>query len=508
MNRKKYLSIVFTAILVISILGTTVTSTIVEEEQSMGNSFMYPALPQKEVTPDCLLASKPTPEQVHLSWSTNDVYHTMTVMWFTQLKSDSIVLYDTVSHESPEGYAFAQVGTTHQVAPEKDRHRDPIETEFDGWYHEAELTGLNPGTTYYFRVGGQGDCLKEWNFKTIGLDEKVSFAVAGDSRRPWGEGQEIKYSPISISNWPWARDWVTTCAASESPDFVIFSGDMVADGNNQEQWNNWFDSMQEHLVTGDDRMIPIVSVIGNHEMGAHPDVESTYDWFKGLFANPENELWYSLDFPDLHIAILSATGGCVGTWWEPALEEAKTQASWLESDLAGSNAPWKVVVWHVPYYNGFVTGTGYASEPFLKYWSTIVENPEYGVDLAINGHVHNYMRSWPMHTTSIEEVPVDKPWTDVGYKACYELLGDSSEGVTYVVQGCWGAPTDPYVRGGKCDIRDFIAAAAARPSYTMVELAADGMHLLTRDIQGNVLDEAILPYTTTEFPIPEYEYVI
>jgi len=484
-NKWVTLSAIFTSILIISAFAACAPST------------------------DHATALVDEPKQVHLSWSTNDVYHTMTVMWFTQFKPNgSLVLYDTVSHESPQGYAFSQVGAAHQVSPDKDRHGNPIETKFDGWYHEAELTGLSPGTTYYFRVGGLGGYSAEWSLKTIGLREKVSFAVGGDSRRPWGDGWEIKYSPTSISNWPWARDAVTSCAASACPDFVIFCGDMVAEGNSQEQWNNWFDSLQEHLVTEDGRMIPIVAVIGNHDMGAHPDVESTYQWFKGVFANPGNELWYSLDFPDLHVTALSATGGCVGTWWAPALQEAKKQLNWLESDLAGGNAPWTVVVWHIPYYSGFVTGTGYPSEPFLKYWAPIVEDQAYGVDLVINGHVHNYMRSWPIRTMLIEDVPVDKPSTDLGYKATYELQTNSSDGVTYIVQGCWGAPTEPYLKGGDCDIRDFTAAAAARPSYTLVELTDDGIQVLTKDTRGNVLDDFTLPYTTTDFVVPEYEYVI
>lgn len=459
-----------------------------------------------EVAGGSATAEKFEPEQVHLSWSTNDVYHTMTVMWWTESPGRDRVVYDTASHELPKKYAYRADGIHFQIAPEVDRHGEPIETKFEGWYHETELTGLEPGTTYYFRVGGPGGYSQEWSFRTIGLDQNVKFVMGGDSRSPYA-AYEIKSAPTAISNWPIARDWVTTGAAGEDPDFIVFGGDMVNEGRKQGDWNDWFDSMQECLVK-DGRMIPIVAVIGNHEMGAYPDVESTYEWFKGVFANPGNELWFSLDFPNLHLTALSTTGGCTATWWEPALEEAVAQVEWLESDLAGSDAEWKVVAFHVPYYSGFVTGTGYASEPFLKYWAPILEDPAYGVDLVIGGHVHNYLRSWPMRTTSVEEVTVDLPWTEVGYLAHYELLRDSSAGVTYMVQGTWGAPTDPYVKGTECDIRDFMASASARPSYTVAELIGDGLHFVTKDISGEVLDEATLHYTTKKFPVPEYEYVI
>ena len=436
-----------------------------------------------EIIDECVLKQKTNPEQVHLSWSTNDVYHSMTAMWFTEFPAASSVLYDLVPKKAPGDYAFSCRGSPHQIS------------SFDGWYHETELTGLEPGKTYYFRVGGPGGYSREWNFRTIGLDQQVGFVVGGDSRRPHHD--ELKSKTPGGPKWPGARDRVTSCVAREDPDFVVFIGDMVLEGNDQEHWNNWFESIQDRLVTSDGRMIPLVAVIGNHEMGAYPDVDSSYEWFRGVFANPGNELCYSLDFPNLHLTALSATGGCVGTWWQYAVPEAKAQTDWLEKDLAESDAKWKVVTWHVPYYSGFLTGTGYPSDVFLKYWALIVEKPEYGVDLVVNGHVHNYMRSWSLRTTGIEEVPADEKCTDVGYEAHYKLVDNSSEGVTYIVQGCWGAPIEPYVKGGDCDLREFVASAAARPSYTLVELADDGVHVLTKDVWGEVVDDFRLPYLIT-----------
>jgi hypothetical protein len=198
-----------------------------------------------EVIDECVLKQKTNPEQVHLSWSTNDVYHSMTAMWFTSSPAASLVLYDVVPQEDPRDYAFSCLGTAHQIR------------NFDGWYHEAELTGLEPGKTYYFRVGGPRGHSREWSFRTIGLDQQVRFAVGGDSRRPHPD--ELKFKPC-IPSWPDPRDRVFSCVAGESPDFVLFLGDMVLEGNNQEHWTNWFESIQDRLVTPDGRMIPLVAL--------------------------------------------------------------------------------------------------------------------------------------------------------------------------------------------------------------------------------------------------------
>ncbi len=437
-----------------------------------------------------IVGADEVPSQIHLTWATNDVYHTIAVSWWTSYEGSDEVLYDT---DSGAPYAYAAVGDHQSVA------------DFEGQYHDVELTGLAPGTTYYFVCGGDEGWSEEKSFRTIGLGEEVSFVLGGDSRRPYAS-YEIKSSPTAISNWPDARNWVSTTMAEEDPDFVVFIGDMVNSGNNQEEWANWLEMVEERWVTTDGCMIPLVPVIGNHEMGAYPNVESSYEYFTGIFALPGNERYYSLDFPDLHVTALCTTGGCVATWWDPAEVEALEQVDWLESDLAGSDAEWKIVAFHIPYYSSFVTGTGYPSEPFLKYWAPIIEDPAYGVDIVATGHVHNYMRSWPMRTTEIEEIWVDNPYSNyVGYRAKYALKGKSSKGVTYIVQGCWGAPTDPYEKDTDCDIRRFMAEAAARPSYTLAELTDGELHAVTKDTDGNVLDDATLPYTGLR-PPPEYNF--
>ncbi|HDD25757.1 MAG TPA: metallophosphoesterase family protein, partial [Acidilobales archaeon] len=409
------------------------------------------------------------PRYIHLSWAVNDVYHTMTIMWWTEYDvSGNVVVYDTVSHEGEDiaAYRFKAIAETHQVCA--------YGKCFPGYWHEVTLTGLQPGTTYYFKVGGPGGWSKEYKFRTIDPNKPVKIVVTGDSRRPWGEGYELKVHPEVTSNYPWSRIWLAKAVATEDPDAVIFVGDMVNEGNNWEHWSKWFEDVTDNLITADGRIIPIIAVIGNHEMGAYPNVESTYEWFKGVFANPGNELWFSLDFPNLHVLVLATTGGCVGTWWAPMVEEAKEQVDFIKEDLASTDAKWIIAAFHVPYYDCFPSGTGYPSEVLLKYWAKLLE--EGGVDMVFTGHVHNYMRSWPLRTVDVVEVPVDRPWTKVGYKYVYELKHSSEEGTTYVVVGTAGAPTDPYEKGGACAIRDFMASAYARHMYVLLEINSTNIH--------------------------------
>ncbi|MGD2177122.1 MAG: S8 family serine peptidase, partial [Anaerolineae bacterium] len=234
-----------------------------------------------------------SPSLVHLSWAEDDVHHTIAAVWWTGVEAETTMVYDTVSHEAAADYQFTASGEAYSIAPETDLDGDAIETSFPGQFHEVDLTGLEPGTLYYFRVGGNGVWSREWSFRTIGLDEDVKFVAGGDSRRPYGSA-DIKYNPYGISNWPYGRDLVSQGAADEDPHFVWFLGDMVDSGNSWDNWQNWLESMEENLVTDDGRMIPIVAVIGNHEVGAYPRTDNTYAWFTGLFANPGDELTFAL----------------------------------------------------------------------------------------------------------------------------------------------------------------------------------------------------------------------
>lgn len=88
-------------------------------------------------------ATGSTPEHIHITLQNSDPSTSVTISW----RSDSetgMVLYDTDPHDG---------------AP--DHYTEPIEAEahiLSGtslYIHDAELTGLAPGATYYFICGSE-----------------------------------------------------------------------------------------------------------------------------------------------------------------------------------------------------------------------------------------------------------------------------------------------------------------------------------------------------------------
>jgi len=462
-------------------------------------------------------------EQVHLGWATNDVYRTMTVMWFSDVPDDAKqrVVYSTSRHpgevteaEARELYESAVIGSAEVIQPTMAPDGSSITTTaFEGLYCTAEIRNLEPGTRYFFRVlDGLGGATSEWWFQTIALDQEVTFAFGGDSRRPYEDAgvpfAELRGKPDAAANWPQMRDFITSGAAAKNPDFMLFLGDFVNNGDSQSQWSHWLNAWQENAVSPAARMIPIVPVIGNHEMGTHPDVNSSYEWCMRQFAMPGEDPWFALDFPNLHLTVLAATFRQVssGNAWSKAEAEIEAQQAWLEADLsseAATGAAWQLVAFHANYFGCYVSGTGYPSDAYLQAWTKLFQDS--GVDLVMMGHTHNYTRSWPI-VLSEDDIAATRIRDE-------NLTGDSTEGITYITHGSWGAPPNPLVAGTSCQVRSWIVSAAGHPviATATVKTTASGEDRLTirvENTRGDRIDTFVLPFSRESLSTPRYEEVI
>jgi hypothetical protein len=64
-----------------------------------------------------------------------------------------------------------------------------------------------------------------------------------------------------------------------------------------------------------------------------------------------------------------------------------TQTNWLKTVLSSSTALWKIVVFHHP---AWTCGAYRSNSAVVQSWVPIIE--QYGVDLVLSGHDHNYQR--------------------------------------------------------------------------------------------------------------------
>ncbi|MFO7956755.1 MAG: metallophosphoesterase [Candidatus Brocadiia bacterium] len=218
--------------------------------------------------------------------------------------------------------------------------------------HAARLTDLRPGTRYRYEISSAGESL-QGTFSTAPREgEPVRFVVYGDTRsRPEMHGA------------------VGAAIAGEHPDFVVNTGDLVANGQNWDQWPEQFFGPATELL----RRTALWPVRGNHERDAV--------LYRELFELPGNELFYSFDWGDVHFVVLDSHG---------TPEQREEMLRWLEQDLAANDARWTFVTYHVPTFN---VG-GHASQWGRDDVLPIMER--HGVDMVFNGHSHLYERFRPI----------------------------------------------------------------------------------------------------------------
>lgn len=359
----------------------------------------------------------PEPSQVHLGWPARDTSTSIAMLWNT----DPGTLASVVEWGTREPFEHRDAGVSFTVGP-------PDVAPYR--MHELRLCGrLTPGTTYRYRVGGDGHWSPTFQFTTPqapGTFDSFTVAIAGDSRgsyEAWGQ--------------------IVAKMAAHDPDLFLFSGDMVTRGDNPAEWLAWWDATDELFASK-----VVVPAHGNHEVLSA--------WYFANFSLPGREQWFVVDYGNATIASLNDT---VTT---PEDLQVR-QPAFLREALSGSRAAWKIALHHRAEYS---TSTAHGSARDLQAaWVPVFD--EQGVDLVFAGHNHLYERSKPLRGGAV---------TGPG------------EGTVYFVSGGAGAPlyrdTEP---------APFNAHVAVERHYLIAEFGPTAVTITARDLSDNVLDQVTLP---------------
>lgn len=293
--------------------------------------------------------SSKMPDQITLTWS-SDPSNGMDIQW----RTDTTVSTGMVK--------YREKGTTNEFSVEaekfvmKDRvlMNDQVINHFT-----AQLKNLKPGTTYEYQIAPQTNWPQICTFSTPAADKSFSFIWFGDTH----------HSP-TLTN-------LFNLADKTYPDAAFYSiaGDLVSDGMQRDQWDDLFEFTKNVVCRK-----PFMSVLGNHDnrsgLGAM--------MYREFFSYPKNgpkgikkEHTYSFRYKNALFLMIDVTS------------PIEIQTTWIEEQLANTDATWKFAMFHFPPYNW--------EEPYFdiqKAWVPVFD--KYHVDMVFSGHIHYYMRSKPM----------------------------------------------------------------------------------------------------------------
>ncbi len=272
-------------------------------------------------------------------------------------------------------------------------------------YHRLKIAGLKPYTRYAYQVTEGGKASKPATFLTAPKpDQPFHFIAYGDTRT-----QPDKHASVI------AR------VLTFHPDFVIQTGDLVADGTNESQWDVFWQI--ETPLLRDTAYYP---ALGNHEKEGAP-------YFR-YFGVPQE---YSFDYGNTHFVALDTN--------RPD-SELKQQEEFLRKDLlAHQKATWRVVFFHhTPYTCVDKPGRRELAKALSARLEPILV--EGRVQLVVNGHDHDYQRHVP------------------------------PSGITYLVTGGGGAPLYPVTP-------DTPYVKKAKSVYNDCEITVDGGTIKVRAVE-------------------------
>jgi hypothetical protein len=267
--------------------------------------------------------------------------------------------------------------------------------------HTVELTHLEPYTEYTFKIG-ENKTLYRFRTLPATADKNIRFVVGGDA-----------YLSLHLFKK------MNTQIAKMNPDFIIVGGDIAysrgyaklfrGDNWSVKRWQTFLEQWTKQMITSDGRLIPILPVLGNHDIVSVSKKSKKQDplFFFELFAQPEKLIAYrSIDCGDYLSLILLDTGH-----FTPIKGE---QTQWLENTLAAKNSiPYKMAIYHISAYPSVYDYGQATAVKIRKSWVPLFE--QFHLQAAFENHNHAYKRT--------HKIKADKV---------------ADDGVLYLGDGCWG----------------------------------------------------------------------
>jgi hypothetical protein len=313
------------------------------------------------------------------------------------------------------------IRTTEITLPQRDRL----------FLNEAVAEGLTPGAEYaYALTSNPGE---RFRFRTPSAGP-IRLIVFGDS----GSGSEEQLGLVP-------RMLV------ETPDLALHTGDLAYPLGTQDAYRSFYFTPYRDMMPS----VPFYPCPGNHDY-----IDDRADAYRAFMRVPEDSvpaegagLYYSFDWGEAHFVSLDPNAPL----WAAASGSGRMLA-WLDEDLKGSKARWKIPFFHhTPYATGNHEGETTA-DLVHRFVVPILERR--GVRLVFAGHEHSYQRSHPLRGGAL----------------------DTENGTVYVTTGGGGgglypAPPSPLQAVGYSE-HHFVSA----------QIEGDRMHVRAIGLDGTQLD--------------------
>jgi hypothetical protein len=407
-----------------------------------------------------------TPEQIHLTWGADPT-------------SEVIVSWASLAQAvKPRVRLSSHDGHSHVVHAVQRTYTDGLNGEIVCTYH-AHLNNLHPDTTYQYEITAEND-------SNAGQPFCASFRTAPRGRRKF---RFTSYGDLATPNTNWVLSSPQSRFAVQAverfePLFHLLNGDLCyANLNPTHQPDVWRDFGNNAQTSAANR--PWMPCPGNHEIEFNNGKQG-FESYLTRYTLPDNGTrfpgrWYTFRVSNVLFVSLDADdviyqdGAAFVAGPAPLTPAASTgnpaiapgtsfyvrgysngeQTRWLEKTLREASrdddVDWIVVQMHQDALSSSKTGNG-SDKGIREAWLPLFD--QYGVDLVLCGHDHDYERSHPVrgcnHHAGRDAVTGERVDTlqprpvFTSYRANDPI--DTSKGTVHLILGGGGtsAPLDVY----------------------------------------------------------------
>lgn len=385
----------------------------------------------KELVEEMTPLSGTNPAHWRVVWS-GDTSTSATISWSTAENGKKhVVHYGTKNVGSDtEKYEF------HAEAPKNgpysitEKEAKDTKTAF---FHHCPLTGLTPGTNYYFVLESDGKFSKPLYFKTAPKSGDFKLLTGGDSRSG--------IASRCLMNLRMAKEF------SEKPEILalVHGGDYIVSGRSWRQWRSWL-SNHELTTLSDGRVLPVIPTRGNHDGGP-----LFFEIFNLEKNRADLSFWHSIQVTDdVNIVTLDTNYSAKGA-----------QEEWLEKQLSKlrPKSRWLLTNYHRPLYPAVKSPAGQTSV-FVPLFE------KYNVDLSLESDGHCIKRTVPIRDGK-----------------------EDPTGIVYVGEGGLGVGQ----RTPKTDLWYLKGGYAGRGHHVMqLSFSKDALEVETIMLEGNTIDKVTL----------------
>jgi acid phosphatase type 7 len=215
--------------------------------------------------------------------------------------------------------------------------------------HTASITGLTPGTRYYYQVELENGITSQiYHFSTLFSSESkqhINLLLISDTQHQSGRPYVLR-DMVTNGFLPVIQQEIE--GGLDSLHGIIVAGDLVTTGSTYSQWKNYFFDHLEPMAP----YVPIYPALGNHDYWTGGNGLANYLKYFDLPLNGHQyypEQWWYKDFSNVRMITLdseiNAAGKNLQLTWLSELLDSTCAASAIDFVLLQLHHPYKSELW-------------------------------------------------------------------------------------------------------------------------------------------------------------------